>query len=202
MDDALSPFTLSAIVRRPSGKPSLARLALQGARVVDIEFDVLAGKRRHGHLRRALRRVKAMPCALRNDGDHSGAKLEGLGRPVIADNFQGLRTVENVNQLVVGVCFPMTCPCGLAGDEDTVAIRAQLRPTAPALRPLCLRCQSAEHGELGEFGVEIDDAGRFAFHVTLPNRLVFPYVVKTGQSRISPLVASANTIRSNTKPIA
>src|SRR5437899_1373448 len=142
------------------------RLALDRPRVVDIEINVVAGKRRAPGCS-ALCRVKAVPHTLRNDRDHSGAKHEGLRRPVVADNFQGLRTVENVNQLVLRICFPMTRPCGLTGDEDTVAIRAQLRPTAPALRPLCLRCQSTEHGQLGEFGVEIDDARRFAFHFSL-----------------------------------
>src|SRR4051794_30271274 len=102
-----------------------------------------------------------MPRTPWNDGDHSGTKYEGLGRPIVADNIEGLRTVENVNQLVLGMCFPMTCPCGLTGDQDTVAIGAQLRPAAPALRSLCLRCQSAEHRELRGFGVEIDDSGRF-----------------------------------------
>src|SRR6266478_277947 len=65
------------------------RLALYCPRVVDIELYMFAGKGRHGHLRRALRRVKAMPCALRNDGDRSSAKLEELGRPVIAHDFEG-----------------------------------------------------------------------------------------------------------------
>src|SRR4029077_9797941 len=141
-------------------------LRLHRPRVVDIELNVVAGKRRAPG-RPALCRVKAVPRTPRNDGDHSGAKHKGLWRPVIANNIQGLRTVENVNQLVLGMCFPMACPCGLTGDEDTVAIRAQLRPTAPALRPLCLGCQSAEHGQLGEFRVEIDDGWGFAFHFSL-----------------------------------
>src|SRR5436309_929128 len=150
------------------------RLALDRPRVVDIEIDNLSGRGRSGHQRHALRRVKAVPRTLRDDSDHSGAKHEGLRRPVVADNFKGLRTVENVNQLVLRMCFPMTRPCGLTGDEDPVAIRAQLRPTAPALRPLCLRCQSTEHGQLRKFRGEIDDARRSAFHVFLHNCLSVP----------------------------
>jgi len=65
-------------------------------RVVYIELNVVAGKRRAPG-RPALRRVKAVPRTLRNDGHHSGAKHEGLRRPVVADNFQGLPALENVN---------------------------------------------------------------------------------------------------------
>ena len=104
--------------------------------VIDIELDVVTGKRRAPG-RPALRRTKAVPRSLRNDGDHSGANHEGLRRPVVADNVQGLPALENVNQLVLGMCFPMTCPCGLTGDEDTVAIGApiasQSRGAPPSL---------------------------------------------------------------------
>src|SRR5205823_13984656 len=48
-----------------------------------------------------------------------------LGGPVVADNVQGLRAVENVNQLVLGMIFPMTRACGLAGNEDTVTVGPQ-----------------------------------------------------------------------------
>jgi hypothetical protein len=66
-----------------------------------------------------------VPRTLRNDGDHSGANLEGLGLPVIAHDVQDLRAVDNVNQLILGMVFPMTYPGVLTGEEDTVAIRAQ-----------------------------------------------------------------------------
>src|ERR1700730_4238463 len=65
-------------------------LRLCRPRVVDIALDVVTGKRR-APARPALRRAKAVPCALRNDSDHSGLNLEGLGRPVIADNVEDLR---------------------------------------------------------------------------------------------------------------
>src|SRR5215469_604530 len=107
-------------------------------RVVDIELDVVAGKRRAPG-RPALRRAKAVPRALWHDRDHSGANLEGLRRTVVADNVEDLHAVENVNQLVLGMIFPMACPRVLAGEEDTVAVGAQLRRTAPALRPC--RCR-------------------------------------------------------------
>src|SRR5919204_512411 len=103
--------------------------------------------------------MKAVPGTLRNNGDHSGVKYKGLRRPVFADDVQGLCSVENVNQLVLGMIFPMTCPRVLTGEENTVAVTAQLCRAAPALVPRCSRCQSAEHGQLREFGVEIDDAG-------------------------------------------
>src|SRR5208282_64393 len=70
----------------------------------------------------AVRGAKAMPCTSRNDGHHPGAQYEGPGRPVIADDVQGLRAVENVNQFVLGMIFPMTCSRGLTGDKDAVAV--------------------------------------------------------------------------------
>src|SRR6266481_2202338 len=64
------------------------RLAIYRPGVVDIELDMLAGEGRRVHLRRALRRMTAVPCTLRNDDQHSGAKSERLGRPVVAYDFQ------------------------------------------------------------------------------------------------------------------
>ena len=87
-------------------------------------LDVVAGKRRAPG-RPALCGAKAVPRALWNDSDHSGAELERLGRPVVADDVEDLRAVENVYQLVLGMVFPMTCPRVLTGEEDTLAIRAQ-----------------------------------------------------------------------------
>src|SRR5882672_9134979 len=49
------------------------RLAIYRPGVVDIELDMLAGEGRRVHLRRALRRMTAVPCTLRNDNQHSGA---------------------------------------------------------------------------------------------------------------------------------
>src|ERR1700730_12756729 len=84
-------------------------LTLYRPRVVNIELDMLAGIGRREHYRHALRRVKAVPRTLRIDSHHSCAEHERLGRPVVADNFQGRGAIEDVNQLVAGeMAFPMT----------------------------------------------------------------------------------------------
>src|ERR1700730_12873107 len=93
-------------------------------RVVDIMLDVVAGKRRAPG-RPALCGAKAVPRALWDDGDHSGAELERLGRPVVADDVEDLRAVEKWYQLVLRVVFPVACPRVLTGEEDTVTVRAQ-----------------------------------------------------------------------------
>jgi hypothetical protein len=72
-------------------------LALCSPRVGDIELDMLARKGRRVNVRRALQRVTAVPCTLRNDNDHSGANRESLGRPVVAHDFQHRSAVEDVN---------------------------------------------------------------------------------------------------------
>src|SRR6202047_1552886 len=80
--------------------------------VVDITLVMLARKGRQAEMRVALG-MAAVPCALLNDGDHSGAEGKRLGRPVAADDFQGRRPVEDVNQLVTGeMAFPMVGPGG------------------------------------------------------------------------------------------
>ena len=78
------------------------RLALDGPRIVDIELDNLAGSWGRSHQRYALRRVEAMPGALRIDSQHSGAEREKPGRPVVADDLQGRSAVKDVDQLVAG----------------------------------------------------------------------------------------------------
>ncbi len=96
---------------------------------------MLAGKGRLGHLRRALRRVKAVPCTLRNDSDHPGTERERLRRPVVAHDFQGHGAVEDVNQLVAGeMAFPMIFPRGLEGQKEAVAVGSQLRDASLAIR--------------------------------------------------------------------
>jgi hypothetical protein len=62
---------------------------------------MLAGEGRRGHLRRALRRVKAVPRTLRNDSDHSSTERERL-RPVLARDFQCRSAVKDVNKLAAG----------------------------------------------------------------------------------------------------
>src|SRR6266446_2154511 len=102
------------------------RLALYRPRVVDIELDMLAGEGRRGDLRRALRRVKAVPHTLRNDSDHSGAKRKRLGRPVVAHDFQGRSAVEDVNKLVAAeMGFPMIFTRELDREKGTVAVGSQ-----------------------------------------------------------------------------
>ena len=55
-----------------------------------------------------------MPGALRIDSQHSGAERKRLGRPVVADDFQGRSAVEDVDQLVAGeMGFPMTLAANL-----------------------------------------------------------------------------------------
>src|ERR1700730_9622321 len=135
-------------------------------RVVDIMLDVVAGKRRAPGCP-ALCGAKAVPGALWNDSDHSGAELERLGRSVVAHDVEDLRAIENVYQLVLGMVFPVVCPRVLTGEEDTVAIGAQLRRAAMTLCSRCLRCQSVEHSQFCEFGVEIDNAGYSTFHFPL-----------------------------------
>src|SRR5216684_1451984 len=114
---------VACLTRPPTSRGRCScRLALYRPRVVDIDLDILAGKGRHGHLRRALRRAKAVPCALRNDGDRSSAKLEELRRPAVAHDFQGHSAVEDVNQLIAGeMAFPMR-----SFPED---LRAKRRPS-------------------------------------------------------------------------
>src|SRR6266851_7476920 len=105
----------------------LCRLALYLPRVVDIELDMLAIARRgrRGDLRRALRREKAVQRTLWNDGHHSRAEDERFGRPVIAHDFQDSGAVEDVNQLVAGMRFPMILPRELDGEQKAVAIGRQ-----------------------------------------------------------------------------
>src|SRR5215472_5270425 len=99
----------SELVRSHGNCSSL--LALDRPRVVDIELDDLAGSGCGGHQGDTLRRVKAVPRTLRVDSDHARAEHERPGRPVIASEFEGRSTVEDVNQLVTGeMRFPMTCP--------------------------------------------------------------------------------------------
>src|SRR5437762_9908077 len=84
-------------------------------------------------MRVALRKA-AVPCALWNDGDHSGAERKRLGRSVVADDFQGRRPVEDVNQLITGeMAFPMVSPGGLEPQKQPVAIGSQSRDAS-----LCL----------------------------------------------------------------
>src|SRR5437867_1242783 len=151
------------------------RLALDRPRVVDIEIDNLSGRGRSGHQRHALRRVKAVPRTLRDDSDHSGAKPERLG-PVVAHDFQGRGAVQDVDQLVAGqMGFPMTFPRELGGEKGAVAIGSQSSAASLAIRHRRLRGPSTEHGQLREFRVEVDDAGRSGCYYFL--RLCRPRVV-------------------------
>ena len=80
--------------------------------------------------------MAAVPCTLRNDNDHSGAKRERLGRPVVAHDFRHRGAVEDVNQLVAGeMAFPMVCPRGLDRQQEAVTVGRQLRDATLCLRP-------------------------------------------------------------------
>ena len=105
--------------------------------------------------------------------ERPGAKLEELGRPVVAHDFEAHSAVEDVNQLVAGeMPFPMIFPGGLEGQKQAVAVGSQLCDASLAIR----RRRTGgppEHCQLRDFCVEVDDAGRFAFHVLL-RRLSVP----------------------------
>ena len=103
-----------------------------------------------------------------NDGDHSGAERKRL-RPVLLDDVESRRSVENANQLVLGMRFPMACPGGLAKKQEPVTVTSQLRGAAFALRTRRLRCLPAEYREFCGFRAEIDDGRRLAFHVFPPS---------------------------------
>src|SRR5260370_18525389 len=108
--------------------------------------------------------MKAVPRPLWNDGDHSSTERERL-RPVPAHDFQGRSAVENVNQLVAGeMGFPMTFPRELGGEKGAVAVGSQSCAASLSICHRRLRGPATEHCQLREFCIEIDDAGRFAFH--------------------------------------
>jgi hypothetical protein len=78
--------------------------AFDRPRVVDIELDMPARKRRHRYWGKTLRRQKATLRPLRHDGNR-------LGRTDVAHDFQGRATVKNVNELVAGeMALPMIFP--------------------------------------------------------------------------------------------
>src|SRR2546423_13381517 len=136
----------------------LGRLAPHLARIVNIELDFLAWKGCSSDLRRALRIKKAVPCALRNDCDHSGMKLERPGRPVVTHDFQSRSAVENVNQLVAGeMAFPMIFARRLDREKEAVAGRSQSCDASLAIRRSRIGGPS-DHLQFRDFCVEIDDA--------------------------------------------
>src|SRR3984893_18208682 len=71
------------------------------------------------------------------------------------------------------MAFTVDDPLGLDRHEETDAVGSQSCDAPLCLRPRRLRGPS-EHLQLREFRVEIDDAGRSAFHVSLHNRLLVP----------------------------
>src|SRR6266446_10237761 len=121
--------------------------------------------------------MKAVPRPLWNDGDHSSTERERL-RPVLAHDFQGRSAVENMNQLVAGeMRFPMTFPRELGGEKGAVAVGSQSSAASLSICHRRLRGPSTEHGQLREFCVEIDDAGRSALHFSLGLAIYRPGVV-------------------------
>src|SRR5205085_6776224 len=84
-----------------------------------------------------------------------------------ADDFQGRRPVEDVNQLITGeMAFPMVGPGGFERQRQPVAIGSQSRDAS-----FCLFTRrvwgSSKHCQLRKFRVEIDDAGHSACHLPL-----------------------------------
>src|SRR6516165_1990779 len=123
LDPAAYLFSLRIIPVRPLRHCSRG-LTRHGPRVVDIELDNLAGKGCCGHQRHALRRLKAVPSTLRINRDHPGADSEGLGRSVVADDFQGRSAVEDVDQLVTReMGFPVALPGKLRDAKAAIAVR-------------------------------------------------------------------------------
>src|SRR5262245_47251681 len=109
---------------------SVCKSALPGrrghvwSRVGDIELTMRTGNHGAPHQSETLG-VKAVPCPLRDDGDRSGAKLERLGRSVVAHDLQGPRAVENVDEFVLGMGLPMapmTWARGRAEEEESTAV--------------------------------------------------------------------------------
>src|ERR1700736_252032 len=111
--------------------------------------------------------MKAVPRPLWNDSDHSSTERERL-RPVLAHDLQGRSAVENVNQLVAGeVGFPMTFPRELGGEKGAIAVGRQSCAASLSICHRRLRGSSAEHCQLREFCIEIDDGGCSILHFSL-----------------------------------
>src|SRR5205807_1545964 len=98
--------------------------------------------------------------------------------PVVAHDFQGRGAVQDVDQLVAGeMRFPMTFPRELGGEKGAVAIGSQSSAASLSIRHRRLRGPSTEHGQLREFCVEIDDAGRSALHFSLRLAIYPPGII-------------------------
>src|SRR5277367_1567476 len=78
----------------------LSKLWLRRPRIVGVGSDMIGRPGRRGHQRHPIRRAKAMPGSLWDDGHHPGADRDGLRRPVLDDDIQGRRPVKNVHKLV------------------------------------------------------------------------------------------------------
>src|SRR5580700_9103793 len=71
------------------------------------------------------------------------------------------------------MAFPMVGSRGLDGQKEAVAVGRQSCDASLCLLP-CRLWRPSEHCQLREFRVEIDDAGRFAVHVSLHNHVPVP----------------------------
>src|SRR5437763_12746332 len=152
------------------------RFALDHSRVVEIVLDRLAGKGGRGYQRHALRRAKPVPRPLRDDSHHSRAERERL-RTVLARDVQRRHAVEDVDQLVGNVLFPMTFPRELRGGEGAVTVRRQSSRAPPSIGHRRSRGPALEHCQLRDLGVEVDNVGRSAFRFPL-GLAVSPRVVE------------------------
>src|SRR5438105_15665368 len=115
------PASLTKNSRRTPRSP---RFALDHSRVVEIVLDRLAGKGGRGHQRHALRRAKPVPRPLWDDSHHSRAECARL-RPLLSRDVQRRHAIEDMDQLVCNVLFPMTFPRELRGGEGAVTVGRQ-----------------------------------------------------------------------------
>src|SRR5262249_28289077 len=113
-----------------------------------------------------VHRVKTVPRVLRDDSNHAGAKLEGLGWPVVAYDLERPGALENVDQLVLGMGLPMA----RAGSrrrtekEEAVAVGTQSRHAALALVGGRWHCLLTEQRNLRRLCVDIDDGRHAVLH--------------------------------------
>ena len=79
-------------------------------------------------------------------------------RPVLGHDVKRRGTVDDLHDLVaVGVALPWAFAGEFGEVDGAVAVRRQSRKGARPIGFRCLRGASAQHLELGELGIEIED---------------------------------------------